>query len=322
MDFTDLLVDKYAPTTLDDLMLSKGNRKYFESLAKQENKSIPHLLFFGSAGTGKSTLAKIIVRDILQCQYLYINASDQNSIEVVRGQIKNFIETKSIDGKIKVVILDEFDGMAGERDNGTSPQKALRNMIEEYSKYARFIFTANNINKIIDPISSRVEDFYFQPDYNDYLKRCIKILKLEKINLPAEEYDNFKNMVKCTYPDMRKVLNKIQKYSINKEFRFFEVDISAEITAIIDTVVNMLKKNDSLYNVRKHIITNEKTFNSDYHSLLKYLFEYIYNDVTLEASNKKQILLIIADSMYNHQIVMDKEINFTATLLKICGLLL
>ena len=127
--FNNLYVEKYRPKTLSDLVLSDSNRKYFESIAEE----IPNLLFVGTPGLGKTTLARILVNDILECQYLYINASDENGIDTIRSKVVGFSQTKSLDGKHKVVILDEADGIT------IDGQRALRNTMEEYSSMTRWV---------------------------------------------------------------------------------------------------------------------------------------------------------------------------------------
>ena len=131
--FNNLWVEKYRPKTIDEMVLSGENRAYFNTLKDE----VPNLLFVGTPGIGKTTIAKIIVQDILKCQYLYINASDENGIDTIRSKVCGFSQTKSLDGSIKIVILDEADGIT------IDGQRALRNTMEEYSSFTRFILTAN-----------------------------------------------------------------------------------------------------------------------------------------------------------------------------------
>ena len=159
--------EKYRPKTLNEMVLSPDNRNYFSSLKGE----VPNLLFIGTPGIGKTTIAKVIVQDILKCQYLYINASDENGIDTIRNKVNNFSQTKSFDGNIKIVILDECDGIT------IDGQRALRNTMEEYSAYTRFILTANYKHKIIPPIQSRAQCFDLNPVISDVVTRIGYILK-------------------------------------------------------------------------------------------------------------------------------------------------
>jgi replication factor C small subunit len=133
LDLKAIWCERYRPQTLDDIILSDRTRE----IVKGFSDEIPNLLFVGTPGTGKTTLARIIVNDILKCNFLYINASDESGIDTIRHKVTNFSQTKSFDGKVKVVILDECDGLTSQA------QAALRNTMESFAKYTRFIITAN-----------------------------------------------------------------------------------------------------------------------------------------------------------------------------------
>lgn len=312
MNFNELWVEKYRPKTLDDLILSKENREFFEIIAKSEDKNIPHMLFSSPPGAGKTSLAHIIVNDILKCQYLYLNASDQNSVDVVRGLITNFIQTKSIDGKIKVVILDEADTLTTIGTNGSSAQQALRNIMEEYQKYARFILTCNYPEKILEALVSRVQTFTFKPEISDYIKKCVTILKSEGIKIPEEERGKLKKLIHSCYPDFRRCINNLQKFSITGVLKIENYD---SFETFSNDIYQKIKSKVDIFEIRKYIIENEKSFNSDYINVLRNLFNTVYID-SIDEEKKKHMLLLIAEHMQNHVIVMDKEINFFVCLIK------
>lgn len=315
MDFQELYVEKFRPPTLSDIILAPDVREFFESIAKQEVKSIPHLLFYGPPGGGKTSLAHIIVKDILKCEYLYINASDENGIDTVRGKITTFIETKSFDGGIKVVILDEVDGMSASGGSGSSAQKALRNMMEEYAPYARFILTCNYQQKVMEPIWSRCQPFYIIPPLKEFTARCLNILKLEKITVSSEYSVKLMELIQDCYPDLRRCLNEIQKFSVTNSFKV-GINNSKDIGDIAKIVWLALLKKKDLCNIRKYTIENESKFKSDYDVLMKNVFELVYvHDI--EQSLKQNILIIIAEAMRDNVIVLDKEINFFAMCIKI-----
>jgi len=293
--FNNLWVEKYRPSKLDDMVLSNDNKSYFKSLKDE----IPNLLFVGTPGIGKTTIAKIIVQDILKCQYLYINASDENGIDTIRSKVSSFSQTKSIDGKVKVVILDEADGIT------LDGQRALRNTMEEYSGYTRFILTANYKHKIIPAIQSRTQYFDLTPPLQEVSGRVVSILKLEKIKVPDTEKTKLVKVIKDNYPDIRKTINLIQKYSATGTLTItVNVDTSA-----IAKVVHDYVKSKKLTELRKHLIENESEFQGDYGALLKHYLNFLYDNTELKEDTKRKAIVIIAEHLYRDAMVLDKEIN-------------
>ena len=292
--FNNLLVEKYRPSTLSDMVLSESNRKFFDSITDE----IPNLLFVGTPGLGKTTLAKILVNDVLECQYLYINASDENGIDTIRSKVVGFSQTKSLDGKHKVVILDEADGIT------IDGQRALRNTMEEYSSMTRFILTANYKHKIIPAIQSRTQFFDLVPPFDDVVKRVVSVVKSESIKIETDQKPNFVNLIKQDYPDIRKILNTVQKSTIDNTFI---VDHSVDSKEIVNVIHKHVTSNDSL-KLRKYLIENENEFQGDYHNLMKQYLNYVYT-CSLDDNKKRQYIVTISDHMYKDVFVLDKEIN-------------
>mgnify|MGYP001086312974 CR=1 FL=1 len=292
--FNNLWVEKYRPHTLSDLVLSDTNSKYFESIEDE----IPNLLFVGTPGLGKTTLARILIEDILKCQYLYINASDENGIDTIRSKVVGFSQTKSITGGIKVVILDEADGIT------IDGQRALRNTMEEYSGQTRFILTANYKHKIIPAIQSRTQSFDLNPPFDDVLKRIVNVIKSEGIKIEDDQKTNFVNVIKQNYPDIRKTINAVQKACVDNGFN---IDIALDSKELVDRIHNDIQSGDAL-SLRKYLIENENEFQGDYHNLMKQYLNFVYSS-TLHDDKKREYILVLSDYMYKDVFVLDKEIN-------------
>ena len=293
IDFKGIWCERYRPTKLDDLILDEGSLR----VVSQFKEEIPNLLFVGSPGTGKTTLARIIVNDILGCNFLYINASDESGIDTIRHNITNFAQTKSFDGKVKVVVLDEADGLTSQA------QAALRNTMETYAKYCRFILTANYKHKIIPALQSRCQSIDLKPEIKQAAKRCFNILQQENVTVSDEQKKKFGQLVKRTFPDLRKTINELQKSVVDGELF---IDSSGSDSELLKAVAEGLKE-DSL-KVRKYLIENEDRFQGDYDTLLANLLDYLY-DQPIDEFKKKQMITIIADHLYKSAFVVDKEIN-------------
>jgi DNA polymerase III delta prime subunit len=302
IDFDKIWVEKYRPATLDDIILDERTLKQ----VKEFKEEIPNLLFVGNPGTGKTTLARIIVNDVLGCNYLYINASDESGIDTIRHSITNFAQTKSFDGKVKVVILDEADGLT------TQAQSALRNTMETYAKYCRFILTANYKHKIIPALQSRCQALDIKPVVELAVKRCYNILKDEKITVPEEQKKKFVQLVKRHFPDLRKTINELQKNIIDSELCIVSVTGDNEL---LEAVYKKIASKNSL-EARRYLIENEDRFQGDYDTLLSNYLNFIYS-ANIDDIKKKEMIAIIADHLYKSAFVVDKEINAFACLVNL-----
>lgn len=294
----DLWVEKYRPKTVDDMVLEESIKKKF----KDPEKIQQNILLLGHCGIGKSTLAKIIVNDILDCQYIYINASDENGIDIIRTKVHDFITTKSFDNKLKVVILEEFDG------ESFQAQQALRNSMEEVWERCIFILTANFSHKIIEPIRSRCARFDLKYTQADYLKYIAGILKKEGVKLDKD----LLGYIKGFYPDFRRCLNELQKNRVDDTIEIHRVGDSDFTAKLIDNIKSL-----SSFELRKFILENIDDFCGDYDNLTQSLYVHILNDDEMDESIKMESLLVIGEINDSAMRVPDVEINFFTKLLKI-----
>jgi replication factor C small subunit len=304
--YNNLWVESYRPKTLDEILLDSDVKDHFKTITDD----VPSLLFYGSPGTGKSTLSKIIVNDLLKCQYLYINASDENGVDTIRNKVISFAQTRSIDSKRKIVILEEADGLTGDS------LRMLRNVMEEYVDTTRFILTANYINKIIEPIRSRCVLFKLQPTLKSCGQRCIEILQKENIKFDSDTMKvKLSEFLTERYPDMRRIVNDLQKFSVTGTLVFPEKNEVCDLFSFIIKGLAISKL--SSLEIRKTIIESEKLFGNDYQKLMINMFNYVYDCTDIDEKCKKMFLLNLGEYMYRDNFVLDHEINFFCCILAI-----
>jgi replication factor C small subunit len=288
-----LWVERYRPDTLQGYV---GNQSIVDKVKLYlENGDVPHLLLYGNAGTGKTTLAKIIANNI-DCDLLYINASDENSVDTVREKIKSFSSTIGF-RKWKLVILDEADYMT---PNG---QAALRNLMETFSKTTRFILTCNYVEKIIDPIQSRCQVFAITPPTKkDVAIRVSQVLKTENVNF---EMNDLVAIINSSYPDIRRVLNTCQRQSINGELKLDKQSlIEANYMAkLLEMLASNEDKKSKFQNIRQLLADSQV---KDFSSLYRFLYDNLDSFATGHLAGS---ILIIAEAQYKDSLVVDKEIN-------------
>ena len=294
IDFEGIWVERYRPTKLEDIILSDETL----NIVRGYKQEIPNLLFVGSPGTGKTTLARIIVNDVLGCNYLYINASDESGIDTIRHNITNFAQTKSFDGGIKVVILDEADGLTSQA------QAALRNTMESYAKYCRFILTANYKHKIIPALQSRCQSLDIKPTLDRAVRRCYEILQKESVNIPDDQKKKFVELVKRNFPDLRKAINELQKNVVDSVLC---INGGGSDNELLQAIHEKIAAGKTL-ELRKYLIENEDRFQGDYDTLLANYLDHLYEQ-PLDDNKKKAMIATIAEHLYKGVLVLDKEIN-------------
>lgn len=307
--------EKYRPQSLNDVVLPDKTRKLLQTYI--QDKQSQHMLFAGPPGVGKSTTAKVIVKE-LDADYLYINASDETGIDVIRTKVIGFAETRSLSGNIKIVILDECDGLSSVAGSTgrTSAQQALRNVIEEYSDTTRFILAANYPAKIIDALHSRCVRVDFTPPVTECVKFCVNILKNEGVKVSDEQKSKIPDLLRAKYPDMRKMINALQSCTFDGELNISDESDGKLVASKVYKLIQSPKTKRSCYNVRKYTIENESEF-GDYHSLMRNIFDVVFDDDTLSEDIKANSMLVITEAMYKHNQVMDQEVNFFACVLQL-----
>ena len=292
-----LLVEKYRPTTLEHYV---GNENIKEVIQKYLNQNdIQNFIFYGGAGTGKTTLAKLIVKN-LDCDFLYLNASDENGIDTIRDKVKGFASTASFKG-IKVVILDEADFIT------IQGQAALRNVIETFSRSTRFILTCNYIERIIDPIQSRCQVLKIVPPSKlDTAKHTAWVLDQEEISY---ETDDIKSIVNQYYPDLRKMLNTIQSSTINSKL-LLDKDVLVSSNYMLN-IIKELSTSKNWKNIRQ-IIADSGV--KDFEELYRFLFD---NSSKYASDREGSVAIILNEHLYQSNFRIDKEINIMSAISKI-----
>jgi|TARA_R110000796_G_scaffold101662_2_gene210405 DNA polymerase III delta prime subunit len=300
-----LWTEAYRPTRLVDYV---GNAMLKEKVSGYlENGDIPHLLLYGRAGTGKTTLAKLIVKSV-ECDYMIINASDENNVETVRNKVKGFASSMGFK-KYKIVILDEFDYMS------QNAQAILRNLMETFSQHCRFILTCNYVEKVIEPIQSRCQTFQIiPPTKKDVAIQISKILGNENVSFQPKD---LVPIIDAGYPDIRKIINTCQLNSIKGELKVDTKNLLENDYKI--KVLDILKSSDDKRNkyskVRQAIIDSRSTDFSE-------LFTLLYEKVDEYApNNTANVIITLSDGQNKHFNAIDKEIPTAATLIEILNLI-
>lgn len=299
-----LWVEKYRPRNLTEYV---GNEHLKQKVSDYlQSGDVPHLLFFGKAGTGKTTLAKLIVNSI-SCDYIIINASDENNVDTVRNKVKGFASTVGFKD-MKVIILDEFDYMT------PNAQAILRNLMETFSKHCRFILTCNYVEKVINPIQSRCQTFQIvPPTKKDVAVQISQILGKEGVSFQPTD---LVPIIDSSYPDIRKIINTCQLNSTKGELKL-------DTTSVIDSdikskIVEILKGSDAKPNKWKNIrqaVADARI--QDFTELYTFLYEKVDE---YGGSNTSNIILILSESQHKDALVVDKEITFMSCIIQIVAL--
>ena len=302
----ELWVEKYRPKKLDGYVFRDEHQKEQVQRWVKEG-TIPHLLFSGNAGIGKTTLAKILFNelDINPLDILEINASRTNSVEDVRDKIVNFVQMIPF-GDFKVVLLDEADYLS------PNAQAALRGVMEEYHTTARFILTCNYPNKIIPALHSRCQGFHVErTDQTEFTARVATILVEENIEFDLDTLDTF---VRATYPDLRKCINMVQMNSVDGKL----LSPDKGDTGDADYKIQMVEmfKAGKINEARKLVCGQARPEEMDE------IYRWLYDNITIFGDEDKQnkAILIIKQGLVDHTLVIDPEINLAATLIRLAAL--
>ena len=298
----DLWTMKYSPKTLDDFVLNEDARKAVENYVK--DGIIENLFFCSRPGQGKTTLAKLLAHEVFGVDTLFINASDENNVDTVRNKITEFANTRSFDGRFKIIILDEADGFANKQS-----QMILRGLIDSASDNTRFIITANYKNRIIEALQSRLKYINITPDRKGVIKRCCQILKAEHVkNVTKEELEKLTVLVDTYYPDMRSILLALKDCVVDGELHIENRKVDKEV---LQKLYDLVMEKDPM-KLRDYMINSEPAFYSDYPSLLDNFYRYIIEKEDLDDMVKANWVITLADYISKFAVVIDPEINAAA----------
>jgi len=295
-----LWVEKYRPQTISDCILPDGLKQTFQEYV--DAGEISNMLLCGTAGTGKTTVARALCNE-LGCDYIVINGSDESGIDVLRTKIRDFASTVSFESKAKVVILDEADYL-----NPNSTQPALRAFIEEFSGNCRFIFTCNFKNRIIEPLHSRTSVIDFKIDKKDRPEMAQKFMGrmqyvLTQEGIPYEE-NVLAELLMKHFPDYRRVINELQRYSRSGSIDSGILSNIAEINT--KGLIDSLKDKD-WKKMRQWVVNN---VDNDPQGV----YRKVYDSLIDKVKQVPHLVLLIADYQYKSAFVADQEINLTACL--------
>jgi DNA polymerase III delta prime subunit len=304
-DVTNLLwVEKYRPKTLSDCILPTDLGIIFNGMIK--DGKIPNMLFYGKAGTGKTSVAKALARD-LGLDSILINCSEDNGMDTLRIKIRQYASTVSLSGNGKVIILDEFDYAT------TAVQNGLRGAIEEFANNCRFVLTCNYKHRVIDPLHSRCTAIDFTVPSAERAQIASQMLKRAEFILNTENVPFDKkvlaNLIKKHFPDLRRIVNELQKYSSSGKI---DVGILAQSSSeSFKELISFMKKKD-FSSCRKWVIQNLDLNTSDF---FRKLYDEMYN--SLKQNSIPQAILIIAEYQYKSSFAMDQEINTMALIVQL-----
>lgn len=299
--------EKYRPQSLNDIILNAGARELIEKYVKEG--VIDNLFLCSRPGQGKTSLAKLLAYHVFECDTLYVNASDENNVEVVRTKITGFARTRSSNGKFKIVILDEADGFAN-----IQAQRILRALMEEVSENTRFIITANNKNRIHDAIRSRCKMLDITPPMDGVIRRILYILNNEQVTIDkVHQLPKLRSLIERFYPDVRSIIKNLQSCVFDGTLKL--KDYNAD-SLFIKNVLNLVLDKE-YQELRRYIINNENLFNNDYASMIADFYHLIIDSDLIDESLKPNWVIIIADYLYKFEEIIDPEINAFACLYKL-----
>ena len=304
MTSNTLWVEKYRPSSLDTYI---GNDHLKSKVSVYiESGDLPHLLLYGKAGTGKTTLAKILMKQI-ECDYLYINASDETGVDGIRFKVKSFASTLGFKD-MKIITLDECDYIS------PNAQAALRNVMETFSKHCRFILTCNYVERIIDPIQSRCQSFQIiPPDRKQIAQHLSNILDNENVKY---ELNNIVTIVNGGYPDIRRVINSSQRQVVKGELKIDESTIvQNDYKLQVLEVLKTQDKKNSFKNIRQVLADSKIT---DFSDLFRLLFDTVDD---WGKGHVAECILVLSRYQQSDAVVVDKEINVMAMFVEVIGII-
>lgn len=301
--------EKYRPQSLEDMILPEKTRSILDTWV--QNGIHDHILLISRPGQGKTSLAKVLANNVFGVDTRYINASDHNDVNTVRTVITDFCNTRSFDGRFKIVILDECDNFASK-----DSQKILRGLMQDCKDNARFILTANYGNRVIDAIKSRCTELDITPPIKDVAKRVLYILNKEGVTVSEEQRGRLGQLIKRFHPDVRSVVKNVQKW-VNT-YNVLDLPDYAVDATLLNDIFDLVLENKPV-ELRQYIIEHEPDFNGDYQALLAAFYHMTITSEKVEPMRRAKWTISIADHLAKFANVIDPELACSACFFSLMG---